>query len=200
MPKSIFILGKGGFASEVRWLLREINRHRQGEWRLIDCYEDDTKARQNDPAKVAFVIAIGHPRIRQRLAHEFDEAAYQAATLRHPSVLAAEDLKMGAGSIVCARSTLTTNIRIGQHSHINLHCTIGHDVVIGDFVSLSPGVHISGGVRIGNGVDIGTGAVVLPGLTIAAGTIIGAGAVVHRNIDEAGTYVGVPARRLDQSN
>ena len=55
---------------------------------------------------------------------------------------------------------------------------------------------LAGEVEVGDCTYLGTGAVVLPGIRIAADVIVGAGAVVTENIDEAGTYVGVPARRL----
>lgn len=49
---------------------------------------------------------------------------------------------------------------------------------------------------MGQRVLIGAGAVVLPGVTIADDVTIGAGSVVPDNIVEPGTYVGMPARRI----
>lgn len=43
---------------------------------------------------------------------------------------------------------------------------------------------------------IGAGATVKNNLIICEKTVVGAGAAVVRNIEEPGTYVGVPARRI----
>ena len=43
---------------------------------------------------------------------------------------------------------------------------------------------------------IGAGATVSNNVNICADCMIGAGAVVIKNIEEPGTYVGVPARKI----
>ena len=48
---------------------------------------------------------------------------------------------------------------------------------------------------IGNRVSIGSNATILP-VRITDNVVIGAGAVVTRDIIEAGTYAGNPARRV----
>jgi acetyltransferase-like isoleucine patch superfamily enzyme len=47
-------------------------------------------------------------------------------------------------------------------------------------------------------VLIGAGAVILPGLTIASDVVVGAGAVVTRSIENAGTFIGTPAREVSR--
>ena len=86
-------------------------------------------------------------------------------------------LEIGSGSIIAPGCTLTTNIVIGRHVHINIGCTVSHDARIDDFATLSPGAHISGHVHIGSDVFIGTGACIING-SEGAPLIIGAGAVV----------------------
>jgi acetyltransferase-like isoleucine patch superfamily enzyme len=87
-------------------------------------------------------------------------------------------------------------VRIGNHFHLNLNSTVGHDVVIGDFVTVFPGVNISGNVVIGDKTTIGTGSSILPGVRIGSGCFIGAGAVVTKDVEDGQTVVGVPARPL----
>jgi acetyltransferase-like isoleucine patch superfamily enzyme len=48
---------------------------------------------------------------------------------------------------------------------------------------------------MGDRVFIGAGAALRNGVRIASDVVIGAGAAVVGNIDEPGTYIGVPARR-----
>jgi serine acetyltransferase len=79
---------------------------------------------------------------------------------------------------------------------MNLHSDIGHDCIIGDYVTLAPGARVSGKCNIGEGVYIGSNAVIREGVTIAPWSIIGANCVVLQDITEAGTYAGVPAKRI----
>ena len=51
-------------------------------------------------------------------------------------------------------------------------------------------------INIGKQTWIGAGPTVKNNISIASGCMIGAGAVVVKKIDEKGTYVGVPARRI----
>ena len=88
------------------------------------------------------------------------------------------------------------DVSIGSHTIINLDCTLGHDDVIGSFVTIYPSANVSGMVCIGDCSEIGTGTQIRQGIRIGENTITGAGAVIVKNIDEAGTYVGVPAVRI----
>jgi len=71
--------------------------------------------------------------------------------------------------------------------------------VIGDFVQANPGCHISGNVVVEEDVDLGTGTVVIQGLRVGKGVVTGAQATVVKNILEAGTYVGVPAKPIGKN-
>jgi len=144
-------------------------------------------------------LAIGSPRIKEQLFEKITERHQSIIfpALMDPDVVMDSDIgaiQVGDGSIICAGVVLTTDIRIGKFSHINLNCTIGHDSTIGNFSTLSPGVHVSGNVTIGDGVFCGSGAVILEGLRLAPRSVIGAGAVVVSSTLGPGVYVGVPAR------
>lgn len=105
-------------------------------------------------------------------------------------------VKIGEGSIICAHTIITVNVYIGNHVIINLDCTIGHDAVLQDFVSLYPSVNVSGKTNIGRAVELSTGMQIIQGRTVRDYSIVGAGAVVIRNIEDEGTYIGVPAKRI----
>jgi len=52
-------------------------------------------------------------------------------------------------------------------------------------------------VKVGKYTMIGAGATVSNNVSICADCMIGAGAVVVKDIVDSGTYVGVPARKLE---
>jgi sugar O-acyltransferase (sialic acid O-acetyltransferase NeuD family) len=105
-------------------------------------------------------------------------------------------VEVGAGSIICAGCVLTCQISLGKHCHLNLNTTVGHDCTFGDFCTVAPGVNISGNCTFGNRVDVGTQAAFRQHVRVCDDAVIGMGAVVVKDIVEAGTYVGVPAKRV----
>lgn len=203
------IIGAGGLAREVEWLVRDINR----EQTLFECVgyvvsdltrlgEYDEKARVLGDYSVlanidAAVIGIGTPASRLRVAADLASAFphLEWPSLLHPTVrIDSSTAFVGRGVVVTAGVVATVNIHLEDHSFVNLCCTIGHEARIGRGSVLNPSVNISGGVRIGEGVLIGTGAQVLQYLTVGDGAIVGAGAVVAKNVDPGVTVVGIPAK------
>jgi sugar O-acyltransferase (sialic acid O-acetyltransferase NeuD family) len=202
--KGLAIIGAGGFGREAYYHALGQMAH-YGTAREIRFFAEDAFAditanihplRSFDPNKWEAVIAIGDTNTRQRIANSLP-ANTEFYTIIHPSAQQLTPLvKIGSGSIICAGAVLTTNISIGAHVHINLNATIGHDCRIGNCVTIAPSANISGNVTIGDRCNIGTNAAIREGVTIAPDCIIGMGAVVLQSITEAGTYVGVPAKKV----
>ena len=61
---------------------------------------------------------------------------------------------------------------------------------------MSVGTHLAGTVHVQKHTLIGACAIVSNNISICGECTIGAGAVVVKDIDEKGTYVGVPARKM----
>jgi serine acetyltransferase len=85
---------------------------------------------------------------------------------------------------------------LGRGVLVNSNASVGHETRISDFSNVGPGVTLGGRCVIGEREYLGIGSCMLEELTIAPDITIGAGAAVIRNIAEAGTYAGVPARKL----
>ncbi|WP_245590601.1 acetyltransferase [Adhaeribacter aquaticus] len=212
--KDIAIFGAGGFGREVLMLLHQINQA-QLQWNILGFYDDSPETPRtinNYPylgtleslntvkTSTAVVIAIGNPKVKQRIAARLVNPNIFFPVLIHPSVCneSFQFNTIGAGSIICQGNILTTNIRLGRHVILNLGCTVGHDAVIGNFSALMPHVNIAGGAQLGQCVYMGTNATVLPTIIVGSNSIIGAGAVVNKNLPEQCTAVGVPAKIIKQ--
>lgn len=139
-------------------------------------------------------VAIGNPAVRQAIQGGIGEE--RLTILIHPDAVIAEDVVIERGTIVMAGAVINPGSRIGRGCIINTCTSVDHDCRLGEYVHVAVGAHVAGNVEIGNGTWIGAGATVSNDLRICGGCIIGAGAAVVKNIEESGTYVGVPAKRI----
>ena len=207
--KDIAIIGAGGLAREVAFLIDDINRHNP-QWNVLGFVEQDADrvgqevgkysvfCTEDDLARraMAAVIGIGNPAtiasVMQRLS---SLPNLEFPNLIHPNVVGdMQRISLGQGNIICAGNVLTTDIALGSFNLLNISCTVGHDTVIGDGCVINPGVNISGGVTVENGVLIGTGATILQYRRIGENAVVGAGAMVARDVKPGVTVMGVPAR------
>ena len=194
------IIGAGGFGKEIYWSLNPVERINTVFF-VDDKYWDNTDDKilplslfESDKYEV--VIAIADSYHRERIVNNLPKTT-KFFTHIHPSAqIHGEDVEIGEGSVVCAGSIITTNVKIGKHAHINLITTIGHDCVIGDYFTTAPGVQISGNEIIGDRVYFGTRSCVKQKLKICNDVVIGMNAGVVKDIVEPGTYVGTPAVKI----
>lgn len=207
--REIVILGAGGFAREVAFLIEDINRV-SGAWKIRGFIDRDSNHLGEMKGKypivgveddlfstdVAVVIGIGNPAILESIETRFQSMDRERfPTLIHPSVIYDHDtVRFGVGNVIAAGTILTCDISVGSFNIINLNCTIGHDVFIGNANVINPGCNISGAVRIGSANLIGTGAQVLQNLAVGSNSTVGAGSVVTRDVLTGTTVVGIPAK------
>lgn len=142
------------------------------------------------------IVAIGNAKIRKKLKTNLSDLV----TLIHPQAVIGRRVVIGSGSVVMAGAVINSDSTIGQGVIVNTGSSIDHDCYIGDFVHVSVGAHIAGTVTIGENTWVGAGATVINNVKICSDCMIGAGAVVVNDIEEAGTYIGVPAKRKENES
>lgn len=142
----------------------------------------------------SFVIAVGDPYVRERIADKLPVKWYTAI---HPTaVISSLGVKIGEGTVVMANAVINSCANIGRHCIINTAAVVEHDNVLEDFVHISPNAALAGAVHVGKSSHIGVGACVKQVTSIAPDCTIGAGAAVVKNINEKGIYAGTPARKI----
>lgn len=194
------IIGAGGFGREVYWSLNSVERSN-----TVFFVDDEYWSSGNNKIlplslfesdKYEVIVAIADSKHRQRIVENLPKTTKFFTHIHPTAQIHGEDVTIGEGSIICAGTIITTNVKIGKHAHLNLITTVGHDCVIGDYFTTAPGVQISGNEIIGNRVYFGTRSCMKQKLTICNDVIIGMNAGVTKDITEPGTYVGTPTIKI----
>jgi len=211
MP-DLVIVGAGGHGRELLDVVEAINLSRPS-WDFLGFLDDgepdaELLARRQAEhlgavellaeIEAAYVLAVGSSDIRARLDALATGFGRVAATLVHPLASVASDVTLAAGVVIAAGARVTTNVRLGRHSHLNVNAVVSHDCRVGDFVTISPSATINGNVTIEDGAFLGAAAVVTPGRRLGAGCTVGAGAVVIDDVPPGAVVVGVPARQVQR--
>lgn len=203
MSESVIVIGAGGHGKVIADIIESSGNHVKG---FLDDNDDvQGKSVIGFPVlgKTAdyvnyqdceFVIAVGNPNVRQKIAEALDVKWHTAV---HPrAVISKHDVEIGEGTVIMANAVINPSAKVGKHCIINTGAIVEHDNVLEDFVHISPNAALAGTVAVGKATHIGAGAAVINNITIADNCIIGGGAAVIGDITESGTYVGVPARRV----
>ena len=162
---------------------------------IIDCFNSFGKYIQDWD----LFVAIGDNLIRKKIIEKLIEKNANLPVLIHKSAVIGEEVKIGKGTVVGANAVINCCSDIGIGSIINTGTIVEHDCKISSFVHLSPGVSLAGGVKIGSTSWIGIGSSIIEKVIITDFVIVGAGTIVICDINEGGTYVGMPIRKIKDS-
>ena len=211
MVPRLFVVGAGGFGREVHEYAREAGAAWGGERFEIAGFLDDNAAALAGHVDVGaevvgtiadvrpaegdrYVLAVGDPRLRKRLAELLAARGARFASIVHPRAWVARETVLGDGVVVGPLAYVGPGARLGDHVLVNPQVAVAHDVHAGRWAVFSPMCAANGAVVLGDGAFLGTHATVLPGRTVGAWAYVGAGALVHRDVAPASKVVGVPAR------
>ena len=209
MQKEVVILGAGGHAKVIADIIKKSgdvvvgflddNLDIQGNI-IYDNKKVLGTTKEEDIYKYKdknFVIAIGSNRVRKLISEKYKDLNWYTAI--HPNAVIANEVELGAGTVVMAGAIINPGTKIGKHCIINTSVSVDHDNIFEDFVHISPGSHLAGTVTIKERTWICAGVTVINNIEIAENNIIGAGATVIKNItDKNSTFVGVPIRKIDR--
>jgi sugar O-acyltransferase (sialic acid O-acetyltransferase NeuD family) len=186
------LIGNGGHAREAMAQMG-INLLRFVDDKYVD--DETLPLSKFDPTEHVAMVAVADSKDRYDIVQRLPKET-QFFTFIHPTALLMENIEIGEGSFIGAYSILTTNIKIGKHTILNRGNHIGHDCRIGNYFSAMPGSIVSGNVTIHDLVYMGNNSSIREKLSVHNLTTIGSNAAVIKNIEESGTYVGVPSKKI----
>lgn len=143
----------------------------------------------NKPA--LFFCTCGNNRLRKEIVSTFPTLTWTNCISRH-SIISPSAI-IGVGNYIGVSTKIAADVVIGNFNILNDGCTITHDNSIGNYTHIAPNASLGGFVSIGDFCLVGTNSTINPSVSVKDNIILGSGAVVIKNIDTAGTYVGIPA-------
>lgn len=171
--------------------------HHPGQMMGHVVYDEEQALRDLSKSWDSAFVAIGDNEARRLLTSRVIESGFSLISLIDPSAFVSEYSVVLAGSIVCPSAVVNPFATVGSGCIINTAAIVEHDCELGSFVHLSPNVALGGGVQIGDYAWFGIGSSAVDHIKVASGVIVGAGACLIESACVSGTYVGVPARRID---
>lgn len=141
------------------------------------------------------IVTIGNAAIRRKVSNLVEAEGFKMPVLVHPNAVLGEEVELGSGTVVMAGAVINSGAKLGKGVIVNTSSSVDHDCIVEDYVHVAVGAHVAGTVCIGENCWIGAGAVISNNVSIVSDVVVGAGGVVVKDIREAGTYVGVPAKR-----
>ena len=192
MSKKVIVIGAGGHSKVIADIIQKSGDILVG---YLDDAQSDVLGKVRDCVKYPdcyFVIAIGNNHVRKNISQQYSNIKYYTAV--HPSAVIGADVTIGEGTVVMANAVVNPSTSIGKHCIINTGTIVEHDNKISDYVHLSPRAVLCGTVVVGECCHIGAGVSVKNNITIGKDITVGVGAAVVHNLENAGIYVGIPAR------
>lgn len=212
--KPLYIIGAGGAAKEVFFLVKEINKvNTMYDFRgFIDLNSKEDKLKigksffpiieetiflEDAKENTSVVFGVGDPFFLKKIISKYtSKDSFAFPNLIHPNVSIDDSVSLGQGNVIASSCVFTVDISLDDFNYINRGTHVGHDTVISSYNVFNPCVVISGGVDIGNENLIGTNATILQYLKIGSKNKIGGGAVVTKNIQNDNCMIGVPATSM----
>lgn len=148
----------------------------------------------------AAVVALGDARRRLEIMNDVRQFKFELPVICHPSAVLSRLVTVGAGTVILSQVAINADTSIGAGCIVNTGATVDHDCQLDDGVHVCPGVSLAGNVRIGARSWIGIGSTVRQAISIGRDVLIGAGSVVVRDVPDAVTAYGVPARVRSKSS
>jgi sugar O-acyltransferase (sialic acid O-acetyltransferase NeuD family) len=139
-------------------------------------------------------------RVRTRLYNEIKKKGFSLASYISSNAFVWNNVEIGENCFIFENNVLQYRVKIGNNVVMWSGNHIGHGTRILDNCFLSSHAVISGECVVGESCFIGVNSTFSDHLTIARDCIIGAAANMIKDTEEAGIYVGNPAKRMEKSS
>lgn len=204
---SLIIVGAGGFGLEVAAYAEDMTKSGNAAVK-VQGFLDDVKAPGTvhggypvlggtdgpiDP-QALYVIAVGAPQGRKKLAEKLIARQARFATIIHPSAYVGANACIGEGAILAPFTFVGPEGKVGPHALLNIYASVGHEAVLGPYSALAPYAGLHGQAATEEGVFLGAQSNLTAGINMGAFAKLAAGAIAYTDIPAAATALGNPAK------
>lgn len=157
----------------------------------FDCYRVVDRL-PDDLIEIPGILAVSEPEVKRQIVARNPGVNWM--TFIHSSAFVSSYAKLGRGCVLTPQTIAAGDCVLEDFVFFNTNASVGHDTTIRSYASLMPNSEVCGWCDVGEDCFIGINATVLPHITLVAGVKVSAGAVVRRNIMNAVTVYGDPAK------
>ena len=213
--EDLYIVGTGGFASDVVLVIEDIMAAGAGDGlRLAGLVSEkdeeiggkilgheivmtERELIKSD-GEVNVALCIGDSMARERVGRKLGgNSNMRFPNIVHPTVKHFDRLNScGEGNILLYDVTFSANVEIGSFNILNTSALLGHDVKIGSYNSVGPHASLNGRVVMGDRCTVGSNATLMQGVDVEDEVVISIGSSIYKNCKRGNTYVGNPPRVL----
>jgi len=146
-----------------------------------------------------FLITVGQIKsagIRKKIFNKIKEVDGSLPVITSPQAYVSKHATIDEGTIIMHHAVVNAYAKIGKCGIINSKALVEHEAIIGDFCHISTAACINGQVTIGANSFIGSNSTISNNISVAENTVIAADSQVLKNINESGTYIGNPLKRI----
>lgn len=151
------------------------------------------------PSCTDFLITVGQIGsylLREKIYQKVLQAGGKLPVIISPLAHVSHYAKIKEGSIIMHHALVNAGATIGKGCIINSKSLIEHEAIIGDFCHISTASVINGQAKVGDYCFIGSNTVVSNNIHVVANTVISAGSQILKSIEQPGTYIGQPLRKI----
>lgn len=213
------IFGTSGASKDIYYWLKAVNLDSKDKcYELIGLIDNDDKVQgatffEDIPVigsdsdvsgiiegmdRVALIVPFGNPYLRKKVVEkmcELDNVFFP--NIIHPTAIYDPEAgKMGIGNHIGPGVILASEFTLGDFNYISIGARLGHDIKLGNYNSINPAASCAGNVVFGDRNTLSINATVIEEIRICDDVIIGGSAIVTKDINEPGTYVGVPFKKI----
>lgn len=143
-----------------------------------------------------FLLAVGSPAGRRKIAECLEAKGAQFISLIHPTAQILPSAKIGKGTIVYPFVFVGSHACIEDFCLLNVASVCGHDAVVGRFSVLSPSAHVLGKAGLGEECFLAAHTTLAPKKSLGDRAVVSANSAALRNAKEDAFIMGVPGKNM----
>ncbi|TDJ87940.1 UDP-N-acetylbacillosamine N-acetyltransferase [Campylobacter volucris] len=144
-------------------------------------------------------IAIGANAIREKVFNQVKQDGFKIVNLIHKSAIISPSVSLDdEGILIMPNVVVNAKASIKKGVILNTASVVEHECFVDEFSHISIGAKIAGNVKIGKRCFLGVNSSIIPCINLNDDITLGAGGVIVKDINCKGTYVGIPAKKLQK--